>query len=230
MRFFTKAIDLDPDFAAPYAGAARCYSMRKLLNWMTEPVKEIAEGIKLVETSIRLAPDDAWVLGLAGFQTYFLGNDMDGGLELIKRARALNPNLAILWGGTGFLEICLRNLELGVEQIERAMRLSPFDPSMSLWEHGIAMAHFAAGRDAEAILWATKSLRDIGHENPNTLVLLAASHAFLGNNEEAKKALARLCRVRPDWRVSYLPDLRTVRRPEHQVRYVEGLRRAGLPE
>jgi tetratricopeptide (TPR) repeat protein len=186
--------------------------------------------MKLVETSIRLAPDDAWVLGLAGFQTYFLSNDLEGGLELIQRARALNPNLAILWGGTGFLEICLGNLEAGIEQIARAMRLSPFDPSMSLWEHGIAMAQFAAGRDAEAVLWATKALRDIGYENPNTLAILAASHAFLGNTEEAERAIARLRRARPDWRVSYLPDLRTVRRTEHQGRYVEGLRRAGLPE
>jgi TolB-like protein len=230
LRFFTRAIDLDPDFAAPYAGAARCYSMRKLLNWMAEPEKETAEGMKLVETSMRLAPDDAWVLGLAGFQTYFLGNDLDGGLELIQRARGLNPNLAILWGGNGFLEICLGNLEVGIQQIERAMRLSPLDPSMSLWDHGIAMAHFAAGRDAEAVLWATKALREIGNENPNTLVLLAGSHAFLGDNEEAEKAVTRLRRARPDWRVSYLPDLRTIRRPEHQRRYIEGLRRAGLPE
>jgi TolB-like protein/class 3 adenylate cyclase len=230
LQFFSKAIDLDPDFAAPYAAAARCYSMRKLLNWMAEPAKEIAEGMKLVEASVRLAPDDAFVLGLAGFQTYFLGNDLDGGLELIQRARLLNPNLAILWGGNGFLEICLGNLEVGREQIEHAMRLSPFDPSMSLWEHGIGMAHFLAGRDREAILWATKSLREIGQENANTLALLAASHAFLGDTEEADKAIVRLRRVRPDWRVSYLPDLRAVRRPEHQRRYVEGLRKAGLPE
>jgi tetratricopeptide (TPR) repeat protein len=148
---------------------------------MAEPAKEIAEGMKLVEASVRLAPDDAFVLGLAGFQTYFLGNDLDGGLELIQRARLLNPNLAILWGGNGFLEICLGNLEVGREQIEHAMRLSPFDPSMSLWEHGIGMAHFLAGRDREAILWATKSLREIGQENANTLALLAASQAFLGD-------------------------------------------------
>jgi tetratricopeptide (TPR) repeat protein len=230
LRFFKKAIELDPDFAAPYAGAARCYSGRKLFNWMDEPAKEIAEGMRLVEASLTLAPDDAWVLGLAGFQTYFLGRDLDRGRELLERARTLNPNLAILWGGIGFLEVCLGDLEVGVEHIERAMRLSPLDPSMSLWEHGIALAHFLAGRDSEAVLWATKSLQEIAQETPNTLVLLAGSHAFLGNTEEAEKAVARLRRVRPDWRVSYLPDLRDVRRVEHRERFVEGLRKAGLPE
>jgi TolB-like protein len=59
LRFFLKAIDLDPEFAAPYAGAARCYSVRRLLGWVAEPAKEIAEGMQLVEASIRLAPDDA---------------------------------------------------------------------------------------------------------------------------------------------------------------------------
>ena len=40
-------------------------------------------------------------------QPLLVTGDLDGGLELIKRARALNPNLAILWGGSGFIEICL---------------------------------------------------------------------------------------------------------------------------
>src|SRR5262249_40182776 len=40
LRFFSKAIELDPDFAAPYAGAARCYSWRKLFNFLSDPVKE----------------------------------------------------------------------------------------------------------------------------------------------------------------------------------------------
>jgi TolB-like protein/class 3 adenylate cyclase len=230
LRFFSKAIELDADFAAPYAAAARCYSARKLFNWMAEPVNEVAEAMRLVETSLKLAPDDAFVLGLAGFQTFYLTGDLDGGLELIKRARALNPNLAILWGGSGFIEICLGNLEVGVEQTEHAMRLSPLDPSMSLWEHGIAMAHFLAGRDRETAFWATKSLRDMGQDTPNTLALLAASNAFLGNTEEAGKAIARLRRVKPDWRVSYLPDLNVIRRLEHRERFVEGLRKAGLPE
>lgn len=42
------------------------------------------------------------------------------------------------------------------------MRLSPLDPSMGLWEHGIALAHFCAGRDKDAAYWATRSLRDFG--------------------------------------------------------------------
>jgi TolB-like protein/class 3 adenylate cyclase len=105
LRYFSKAIELDHDFAAPYAAAARCYSARKLFSWMVEPVQEIAEAIRLNEASVMLAPDHAFVLGLAGFQTFYLMGDMDGGLELIQRARALNPNLAILWCGGGFIEI-----------------------------------------------------------------------------------------------------------------------------
>jgi hypothetical protein len=110
------------------------------------------------------------------------------------------------------------------------MRLSPLDPSMSLWEHGIALAHFSAGRDREAVLWATKSLRHMGQDIPNTLCVLAASNAYQGKFEEAHDAITRLGRVKPDWRVSFLPDLNAFRREEDRERLLTGLRLAGLSE
>jgi TolB-like protein/tetratricopeptide (TPR) repeat protein len=228
LRSFSKAMDLDPEFAAPYAAAARCYSLRKLYDWMDDPAKEVAEAAQLVQRSVRLAPDDAFVLGLAGFQTYWLFQDLDGGLALLDRARTFNPNLAILWGGAGFLNVCLGKLDAGIEQIEHAIRLSPFDPSMGLWQHGIALAHFFAGRDTDAHLWATMSWRGVGFAN--TLAILAASNAFLGLMDEAQKAIGRLREVKPDWRISHLPEMWTIRRAQDRKRLVEGLRMAGLPE
>ena len=230
LRLFSKVIELDPHFAAPYATAARCYSTRKVFGWTTDLSMELSEANRLVQIAVRLGADDAFVLGLCAFATFYLFGDLDGGAVYMERARTLNPNLAILWGGSGFLNVCLGQHDVGLEQIQHAMRLSPLDPSMGLWEHGIALGHFCAGRNQDAVLWSTLSLRDTGYEGGNTLAVLAASHAFLGHMEEAQKAIARLRLVAPDWRLSNLPDLKTIRRAEDRNRFLEGLRLAGLPE
>jgi TolB-like protein/class 3 adenylate cyclase len=229
LRWFSRAIEIDPNFAAPYAAATRCYSSRRAYGWVTDPTAETAETSRLIQKAIKLGADDAFVLGLSGFQTFYVLGDVEGGAALLERARALNPNLAILWGGSGLINVCLGQSDIGIKQIEHAMRLSPLDPSMGLWQNGIALGQFQAGRYEDAVLSATMSLRNVGFIN-NTLTILAASQAFLGNADEARKAVAHLQSVAPSWRLSNLPDLRLIRRAHDREKFVEGLRLAGLPE
>jgi len=124
---------------------------------------------------------------------------------------------------------CLGEPDVGIKQIEYAMRLSPFDPSMGLWQNGTALGHFVAGRYEDAVRWATISLRD-GGVIGNTLTTLAAGQGLLGNIDEAQKAVALLQSVHPSWRISNLPDMRLMRRAQDRERFLEGLRKAGLPE
>jgi tetratricopeptide (TPR) repeat protein len=96
-------------------------------------------------------------------------------------------------------------------------------------QNGMAAAHFLAGRYDEASSWAEKALR----EHPNYLPAIrmsAASHAFAGRLAEAQKAVARMRQIDPALRVAGLKDVVPFRRPEDFARYVEGLRRAGLPD
>jgi hypothetical protein len=60
--------------------------------------------------------------------------------------------------------------------------------------------------------------------------MAAASHALAGRLAEAHEAMARMRRVDPALRVSTVADRVPFRRPEDFSRYVEGLRKAGLPE
>ena len=82
----------------------------------------------------------------------------------------------------------------------------------------------------EAISWATKAL----HEQPNwatALRVAAIANALSDRMVEARAAIACLREVDPALRLGNLDRVAPpVRRVEDRVRFIEGLRKAGLPE
>jgi len=91
------------------------------------------------------------------------------------------------------------------------------------------LAHFFAGRYAEAAFWAEMAVRG----QPNFLISLCvavASSSLAGRPAEVQKAMARLREIAPALRLSNLRDFMLLGRPEDYNRLVEGLRKAGLPE
>jgi hypothetical protein len=60
--------------------------------------------------------------------------------------------------------------------------------------------------------------------------IAAASNAFAGRTNEAKKALARLREIDPGLKVSNLDAQFSFRRAEDRAMFAEGLRKAGLVE
>ena len=110
------------------------------------------------------------------------------------------------------------------------MRLSPLDPLTYFASTGMALTHALAGRYDGAISWATKAV----HEQPNWATALrvsAIANALSGRMVEARAAMARLREVDPALRLGNLDRVAPpLRRPEDRVRFIESLRKAGLPE
>jgi tetratricopeptide (TPR) repeat protein len=148
----------------------------------------------------------------------------------VERALVLNPNLAAAWGYSGWVKMCLGELDTAIEHEARAMRLSPLEPRIFVWQSYTAQAHMQAGRYDAAAAWAENALREQeDYANPRRIA--AASYALAGRLAEARKHMARLRQLDPTLRISNLGDrLPPHRRPEHRANYVEGLRKAGLPE
>ena len=111
------------------------------------------------------------------------------------------------------------------------MRLSPLDPLGYTFAGGLALAHLAAGRYEEAAEWADRSLR----EQPRYSIAIrmkVVSFAQLGCLDMARRWLKRLLEIQPGltiagWKASYGA---TFFAPELLDVYIEGLRKAGLPE
>jgi TolB-like protein len=229
LKMFYRAIELDPDFASAYGMAARCYSQRKTAGWVVDRAKEVAEAARLARRAAELGRDDAVALWTAGIALAFVVGDLDEGVTFTDRALALNPNLVWALIFNGWANVFIGEPEVAIQRFARAMRLSPQDPLYFQMQAGTALAHFFAGRYAEASTLGETAMRD----QPNFLLgwsTMAASGALAGRTEEAGKAMERLRQLAPELRLSNLKDLLALRRAEHFAKWEEGLRKAGLPE
>jgi TolB-like protein/Tfp pilus assembly protein PilF len=229
LRLFHEAIQRDPNFALAYARAAQCYAYRKANGWLIDREHEVAEAARLAQHAIELGRDDAVALCYAGLALGYVVGDLDNAAAFVDRALALNANLAAAWSGSGWMKLCFGELDIAIEHAARAMRLSPFDPGIFLGQAVTALAHLCAGRYDAAAMWSERALQEQANY-AFAVRVAAASHALAGRIAEAQKAMTRLRQLDPRLRLSNLGDVLSPLQPEDRAKYVEGLRKAGLPE
>ena len=224
-----RAIELDPGFAPAYGLAARCYAQRRNNCWVSDRLADIAESTRLARRAIDLGKDDAVALCNAGFALADVADEVEDGDAYIDQALALNPNLALAWHFSGWVNVSLGKPEIAIKRLLHALRLSPQDSHIMTMYAAMAWAHFGAGRYDKAYSWAEMAVR----EKPTIVVTTmvgAASAALAGKPIEAQKMMQRLQQAGPKLKLSNLKDVISYLRPKDFDRWSEGLRKAGLPE
>ena len=229
LQLFSRAIELDADFASAYGMAAFCYDLRKWNSWMADPKKEAAEAERLARRAIALGKDDALALCTGGFALVHVAGDLDYGAACIDRALVVNPNLASAWYFGGWASACLGEPEAGIEKLKCALRLNPLDLFPFSVELALSWAHFMAGHYEEAVRLGRRAIRQQPNFQPG-LRIFAVACVKAGKLEEGRAAIARMRELNPAFCVSNIKDAMTLRRAEDLAAYEEALRIAGLPE
>jgi TolB-like protein/DNA-binding winged helix-turn-helix (wHTH) protein len=196
LRLFSRAIELDTNFAAAHGMAAFCYVARKASRWVTDRAQDIAEANRLARRALQLASDDAIALARGGHTLAYVVEDFDAGRLFIDRALALNPNLAPAWFASGWLRVWIGEHETAIKHTARLMRMSPLDPFLAWMHSATAFAHVFTGRYELGVAHAELALS----EKPNlhqALRAAAVSNALAGRPEQARKAIARLRQIDP---------------------------------
>ena len=119
--------------------------------------------------------------------------------------------------------------EEAVQSFERAIRLSPVDPLLHRALVGIGLAFIELRRFDEAIVAAKKALRQNPSYSPAYRCLTSAL-AHRGRDAEAREAVARMSEVDPAFTISAWMVRAIGYGKMGGSLYVEGLRKAGLPE
>ena len=62
LRLFRRAIELDPNYPAPYGAAILTYGIRRAHGWAEDPEKDKEEVMRLLQSAVRAGREDALVL------------------------------------------------------------------------------------------------------------------------------------------------------------------------
>jgi TolB-like protein/class 3 adenylate cyclase len=159
LQHFRNAIALDPTFPTAYGAAATCLMWRRANRWSADPAKDDAELSGLYDRVKELGADDAPTLTGIGFALFHNQVNCQAGIEFVDRAIRSNPNFAQAYNSRGWLRIWDGGSDAAIADFEQAMRFSPRDPFSFTLMLGVAFGHFNAGRNAEAALWADRSIQ-----------------------------------------------------------------------
>ncbi|MGK9169376.1 CadC-family transcriptional regulator [Inquilinus limosus] len=229
IRLLGEALRLDPGYSRAAALAAWAHGQQVTYNWSSNFAAERATGDRLIKQASEGAQDDATALSALATATMLLFGDVARAEQFVDRALALDPNHAWAWTRRGFLHVYRGDPGAGRPCFERAIRLSPLDPFSFNCFIGLGLTAFAEGRPEEAAGWTRKAL----HQKPAATWMfrdLATFLAHAGQIEAARGALAQFTASRPGITLSTVADALHYFEPGLLRRYLDGLRRAGLPE
>ena len=224
---FKQALALDPNLADAHLGLARAL----IVQWNYGSVEDFAPSVRQAREAalqaVALDSENAQAQYVLAQTSHWAG-DVRAAIAHASRAIELNGNFAL---GHFYLGIGLSldgRHEEALEAIETGWRLSPRDPRASTWLANRARVLYHLGRYEEAIETALSARRIQPHAYG--AVVLVASYAQLGRDEEARNALADVRAFPGDsakttrWYLDRYSD--SIAR-EHMA---DGLRKAGLLE
>ena len=226
LSWLNKSLALEPDYAAAHALAAWCYEQRYLRGGMHEADK--VGALEHARAALAAAADDATTLATAGFVIGLVEHDYEAAMNAIDHALALNGSSALALGLGSTILAHDGRIEQAIEYGERALRLSPHDPTAYLQFTALGIAHLAAGRFEQSAAACNKA----SQSNPRfsfPVVLQAAALCRLGRAHEAKAVARRVLELEPRFSIAQFVKSHTGR-PEIWNPVGDALRQVGLPD
>ena len=226
-RLFERAIELLPSGELGTSDLALVYFLETFYGWSDSPQNSLRMMLETAERAVAADDGDPLALTILAWANIF-AHRWDESLPPVDRAVELSPNFAPAIGVRGAVLALLGDAQPGIEEIEKAIRLSPRDGFMTIWLMGLFWAYHVLARYEEAAETARRAIR-IAPDNPTFRRQLASASAMLGRLDDAREAITEYRRLEPDHTIA---DARKIpsKVPEHLDRFIEGLRKAGLPD
>ena len=225
-QFYKEAIKIDKTYAFAYVMLGFTHILDLLYRWSKVPIKSFEKAEENVDKALTLNDSLDLAHSLLGF-IYLFKRQHDKAIKEGERAIELNPNGADSHVLFGFILILSDKTELAIKLLKRAFRLNPI-PNPHYYTI-LALAYRNNGQYEKTIELSEKGL--IGNPDQLSVYLtLAASYSLLNQTEEAHKAVEEVLRIDPNFSLEYQAKTMPYKRQETGDKFVEALRKAGLPE
>ena len=197
-QMFTKAIEIDPEYARAHAGVADCYSL--LYTYFDAREFNLRQADIAANKALDLEPDLAEAHVARGLAVS-LSKRFDEATREFETAMRLDPKLfdAIYWFARSRLSQGM--YEEAVKLLERAAILRPEDYQTAGF---LGQALIAMGRHEEAAVSYRRQVKlidvhlELNPDDPRASILGAVANAIINDKERAVEFTQRAMQVDPD--------------------------------
>jgi TolB-like protein/DNA-binding SARP family transcriptional activator/Flp pilus assembly protein TadD len=218
--FFARAIELDPVYVHAHAWRAIALNIKYLLD---ERPETLETACACAQKALDLDDNDGWAHHAMGYvatrrrEFDLAGQHFDRAIELIPNDTSTAPPRANWLMHIGRLEEALTILDA-------ALQRDPYPPA-GMWDvRGYVLYHLK--RYEEAIV----AFRNVRGQHFWTLGMLAAAYAQAGQLQDARDQLKHFLEARPGATLGSITDKIIYADQRLRDHWLDGLRRAGLPE
>ena len=225
-RYFERAIEFDPDFARAYADIAFSHALDFLFGWQEASEEKYRIAFEYADKAIAL-DDTIGQVHFARSVLHLSARQHDEAMEASRRSVSLHPNYADGWAEYAQVLVYAGRLEEGLEKMRIAKQLNPRHAFFYTWIEGNAKMLQGDYTAAEA------AFLDVVERNPHFVgahLTLASLYGNQGRIDEAQWAAAEVLTLDPGLRLSVEGERVPYLQPAHLEFYIDGLRRAGVPE
>jgi len=182
-----------------------------------------SESHRAAEKAVELDPNDSGARSVLGLVRAYEHRWAESDSEFAA-ALSLDPSNADAWMHSAEITAFGGRPEIGIEHAQKSMRLNPLGGAWYFWELGLAQ--YAARRYEEAVT----TLRHEAIYRTGARRILAASLAQLGRIEEAHEEAALFMANYPHFSSNQWASMQPFRDEAMRAHFVDGYRKAGLPE
>jgi TolB-like protein/class 3 adenylate cyclase/Flp pilus assembly protein TadD len=232
-----QALAIDPNNVRALLSLGVKFFARAEFGGSSDPKGDLERADELESKALALDPDWSWPHNLRGDILRFQARNLEAVTEH-ERALALDPSDVFAAASVGFDYGMLGRFDKSLEYFDKAILASPYDPGLSSFYGGKAVANFGLKNYDQAIELARQAIAI----NPNYVqwihATLIASLALAGRDAEARVALERYLALPSTgplktiaaWKAYLSAQGGEPPRVESNERVYDGLRKAGMPE
>jgi len=237
VKYFERALALDPGSIEAKVWLANALVSRIIDETAESPSADMVRAESLVEQALRSAPNHAMAHHTRG-QLLRVRRLCDDAIPEYQTAIGLDPNLPHAYAWLADCKLKTGSIEGVIPLLDRAMQLSPQDPSVGPWYWRIGIVHVYRYQPDEAVAWLEKALAAYATRGPAAGYWvhgwLAAALAMKGDVARAKSELNEA------WKYPFYRSVAAIKSdplyaeprvaPLAEPSFIAGLRAAGMPE
>ena len=225
---FDAAIAKDPRYAAALAWRAYWHVLRVGQGWSPDPADDAMQADGFARTAIECNSMEPMALAVHGHVASYLYKDFDLAFRRFETALRINANAAPAWLWSAAAYSWMGNGSRAIEEINKAMALSPYDPLMYAYSGIAGMAYLVDGQCERAIECALRSLRE-NRTYTHAYRLLVFALVLAGREDEARAPARRLLELEPGLTVAGFRRRYPGSDSPHADLFCDALARAGIP-